>query len=93
MSQPNRFAGGFLLGAVFGGILGGVLGVALSQRSSAGSNSGAGRDSDDDRDAEGPIDNARRGLEDKISQLSDAIDDVQQQLRNVQPLADLQADD
>ncbi|ABB57283.1 hypothetical protein [Synechococcus elongatus] len=93
MSQPNRFAGGFLLGAVFGGILGGVLGVALSQRSAAALNAGAERDGDDDRDPEGPIDSTRRGLEDKIAQLSDAIDDVQQQLRNVQPLADLQADD
>lgn len=92
MSQPNRFTGGFLLGAVFGGILGGILGVTLSQRQTA-SASASDRDSDEDRDAEGPIDSTRRGLEDKISQLSEAIDDVQQQLRNVQPLADLQADD
>ncbi|WP_338430351.1 hypothetical protein [Synechococcus elongatus] len=91
MSQPNRFAGGFLLGAVFGGILGGILGITLSQRQAADSDQNLSGDSDDG--TEGPMDNTRRGLEDKIAQLSEAIDDVQQQLRNVQPLADLNADD
>lgn len=94
MSQSDRFAGGFVLGAVLGGVVGGVLGVVLGQRSAAKPDSSfaAGEEGDGDREM-GPLDSTRRSLEQKISQLSDAIDDVQEQLRNVPPLTELDAEE
>lgn len=97
MGQRDNFTGGFLAGAMFGGIVGGVLGVLLTTKLSteqlpqeeafnklSEGKSGKGRK----RQLKAPsteqsIEVARRGLEDKIAQLNDAIDDVRQQLGNV----------
>lgn len=95
MSQPDNFAGGFLLGAVFGGIVGGALGAVVaskvlnpqseepllsaSQADPRLSNKQKRRSL---KTANGQTDmeGARRSLEDKIAQLNDAIDDVREQL-------------
>ncbi len=93
MSQQDNFVGGFLLGTLVGGALGGVVGaLAASRMQQAG---GKPKKSSlpkverelafgefDDTDEDG-IEAARLGLEDKIAQLNEAIDDVRQQLGGI----------
>ncbi|MCU0570452.1 MAG: hypothetical protein MUF49_28250 [Oculatellaceae cyanobacterium Prado106] len=92
MSQPGNFFSGFLLGTVVGGVTGGILGVLVSSR--LAQPEGATADGLQKLDAkskkrqikaptEQSIETARRGLEDKIAQLNDAIDDVRHQLGSV----------
>ncbi len=88
MSNRDGFGSGLMLGAALGGLVGGVLGVVLSSRlSQDGSNSEVApikqsRRKNNILEAES-IEMARLNLEDKISQLNNAIDDVRQQLGNV----------
>lgn len=92
MSQQNNFVGGFLLGTLVGGALGGVVGALAASRiqQSGRKTKSALLKTDgslafgefDDPDEES-IEAARLGLEDKIAQLNDAIDDVRQQLGGV----------
>ncbi len=95
MSQQDNFSGGFLLGTFVGGLVGGLVGALLAsgklaeltaeenltpeekaiqatQRRSLKSSRG-----------QGDIEASRRGLEDKIAQLNEAIDEVRQQLGGV----------
>jgi gas vesicle protein len=85
MSQQDNFFGGFVLGTIVGGVVGGIAGVLVSSR--------LAQEEDGLKKVEGKvkkrslkppteqtIEVARRGLEDKIAQLNDAIDDVRQQL-------------
>jgi gas vesicle protein len=93
MSQQGNFFGGFLLGSVVGGIVGGVVGVLAASRRSASETPNAesfarveaktGKKRPLKPSSEQGIEVARRGLEDKIAQLNDAIDDVRQQLSTV----------
>lgn len=89
MSNRDGFTGGFIAGALFGGVVGGILGTLLaSNRSQEALPSGENAsDKDKKRMLKAPteqsIEAARRGLEDKIAQLNDAIDDVREQLGNV----------
>lgn len=90
MSQQGNFLGGFLLGTVVGGVVGGVIGTLaaarLAQTDTQKLDSSKTevktakkrplKASASDQNMEG----ARRGLEDKIAQLNEAIDDVRQQL-------------
>jgi gas vesicle protein len=83
MSQDN-FLGGFILGTVVGGVVGGIAGVLVSSRLSQSEEDGLKLDGRAKKRMKAPteqtIEVARRGLEDKIAQLNDAIDDVRQQL-------------
>lgn len=87
--------GGFLLGTVVGGIVGGITGVVVASRlSQPGAANEEGTVTKIDNKSEGKVTKkrqlraateqnmevARRGLEDKIAQLNEAIDDVRQQL-------------
>ncbi|NET54788.1 MAG: hypothetical protein F6K47_00825 [Symploca sp. SIO2E6] len=96
MSQQDGFTSGFLAGAVFGALVGGIVGVLVAaqkdnedeQQEQSLLNSSlskaraiTGRRSQ--LNAEESIEVARRSLEDKISQLNTAIDDVRQQLGTV----------
>jgi hypothetical protein len=89
MSQQGNFLGGFLLGTVVGGVVGGVIGTLAASRLQADPKleSKAEAKSAKKRQlkasSEPNIEVARRGLEDKIAQLNDAIDDVRQQLGTV----------
>lgn len=91
MSQSDNFLGGFLLGTVLGGVVGGVLGVVVASRLSSNEAENKTFKPLDDKErkrrlaapTEESIEMARRGLEDKIAQLNDAIDDVRQQLSSV----------
>lgn len=94
MSQQDNFSGGFVLGAIVGGVVGGIIGAALTSQRLAeeAETAGAKPELADAKprgkrrmraSAEQDIELARRGLEDKIAQLNDAIDDVRQQLGNV----------
>lgn len=97
MSQQGNFVGGFLLGTVVGGVVGGIVGVLVTSRlsqpgtteedSSISKLDAAERKSNRKRQlrasTEQNIETARRGLEDKIAQLNEAIDDVRQQLGTV----------
>jgi len=89
MSQQGNFFGGFLLGAVMGGAVGGVIGVlAASRLAQAEASDGKtevkpAKKRQMKAAPEQNMEVARRGLEDKIAQLNDAIDDVRQQLGTV----------
>lgn len=94
MSQQGNFVGGFLLGTVVGGVVGGIVGVLVTSRLSQPATpdedhsisklDSAGRKAGKKRQlrasTEQNMEVARRGLEDKIAQLNEAIDDVRQQL-------------
>lgn len=94
MSEQGNFVGGFLVGTVVGGLVGGVLGVLVASRLSQSEptdeeNRLAGLEGKPNKGSkkrqikastEQSIEVARRGLEDKIAQLNEAIDDVRQQL-------------
>ncbi|QYO68032.1 hypothetical protein [Leptolyngbya sp. 7M] len=91
MSQQGNFLGGFLLGTVVGGVVGGVIGTLAASRLQAepklDSDQRSGAKPVKKRQlkasSEQSIEVARRGLEDKIAQLNEAIDDVRQQLGTV----------
>ena len=91
MSQQDNFSGGFVLGAIVGGIVGGIVGsVVTSQRLAQESEETQKKPELQAKpkrrmraSTEQNIELARRGLEDKIAQLNEAIDDVRQQLGNV----------
>lgn len=96
MSQQGNFIGGFLLGTVVGGVVGGVIGALaasrLNQEAAEPEAAFPKLDKAESKPAkrkqlraptEQNMEVARRGLEDKIAQLNDAIDDVRQQLGTV----------
>jgi gas vesicle protein len=93
MSQQDNFSGGFFLGALIGGAVGALVGVVLTSpkeprdRPRAEVSSvpkprkrplrGLGDPSEQTMEV------ARQGLEDKIAQLNDAIDEVRHQINGV----------
>ncbi|WP_027255061.1 ssl2009 family thylakoid membrane protein [Planktothrix agardhii] len=88
MGNRDGFGSGFFFGATLGGLVGGVLGVVLANRINnqdrvdslleiQGKSGKATKLTGDNMEI------ARLGLEDKISQLNQAIDDVRQQLGSV----------
>jgi len=80
MSERDGFGSGFLLGTVVGGVVGGVIGaIAASRRK----HSDLSQEQQSQLEQEQGMETARRSLEDKISQLNLAIDDVRQQLGGV----------
>lgn len=87
MSQSGNFTSGFFLGALLGGLVGGVAGVLAANRTGhENSESSLTKLSDDISQGLASMSNdermevARRGLEDKISELNAAIEEVRQQL-------------
>ena len=92
MSQQDNFSGGFVLGAIVGGIVGGVIGAVVTSQRFAEEPEETKPELQDPRAkskrrmrgaSEQNIELARRGLEDKIAQLNDAIDEARQQLGRV----------
>lgn len=89
MSQQDNFVPGFIAGAVVGGIVGGVVGVLVSSRlASVPPEEFSKLESPKGKrqlkaPTEQSIERARQGLEDKIAQLNEAIDEVRQQLGSV----------
>jgi hypothetical protein len=106
MSQQDNFSGGFILGAIVGGVVGGIFGVALATAKTAQSplpeeDAKVARPrrrplrvptSSESPVTEQSMEVARQGLEDRIAQLNDAIDDVRQQLGSVNGKTDVTAD-
>lgn len=88
MSQ-NNFAGGFVAGAFVGGIIGGIVGVLASNRLRSDETDTFAQMPEEDRrrfeaaSTEEKMEIARRGLEDKISQLNMAIEDARLQMGKV----------
>ncbi|MEM7795500.1 MAG: gas vesicle protein [Cyanobacteria bacterium P01_C01_bin.118] len=89
MSQSSNFTNGFFLGALLGGLVGGVAGVLAANRISRSKDDedvSFSQLSEDIRQNLADMTNdermevARRGLEDKISELNAAIEEVRQQL-------------
>ncbi|NMF83799.1 hypothetical protein [Nodosilinea sp. P-1105] len=91
MSQQDNFVGGFLLGTLVGGALGGVVGALAASRMQSADRAktslpkadqplGFGEFEDLDEES---MEAARLGLEVKIAQLNDAIDEVRQQLGGI----------
>ena len=101
MSQSDNFLAGFLLGSLVGGIAGGVLGVVVSSKLSGTESEPPFKKALDKEPrkrkltppTEESIEAARQGLEEKIAQLNDAIDDVRQQLSSVNGNGVAEADD
>lgn len=95
MSEQDNFLGGFLFGAIVGGVAGGILGAVVASRLTSAEDPSAEEPFSKLEDKTKPrrkslrapsersIEVARRGLEDKIAQLNDAIDNVRQQLSSV----------
>jgi phage tail tape-measure protein len=94
-SDNDRFGGGFLAGSIFGGITGGLLGAWIATKVSKQISSDAG-DTDDASNrlakfrtasflngGDLEMEDARQGLEEKISQLNVAIDQAREQLSEV----------
>jgi hypothetical protein len=106
MSQQDNFSGGFILGAIVGGVVGGIFGVALATAKTTQQSTTAEADAKVARPrrrplrvptSEGPVTEqamevARQGLEERIAQLNDAIDDVRLQLGSVNGKTDVTAD-
>ncbi|MEM1280942.1 MAG: hypothetical protein AAGG53_13195 [Cyanobacteria bacterium P01_H01_bin.152] len=88
MSQQDNFGSGFILGTLFGGALGGVVGAVVASRVLQGRSTEKPlrlentepENTDAALPSEAEMEVARRGLEDKIAQLNNAIDDVRQRL-------------
>ncbi len=87
-NRGDRFASGFIAGAIFGSIAGAFAAVFLTNK--------LAELSSDESDGSKPsrqlglgdreavvIENARQGLEAKIAQLNEAVDDLQQRLSTV----------
>lgn len=94
-NQGDRFLGGFIAGSLFGGLVGGLVGSYLVNKLG---DSMLSDEDDGDVSIEGTlksarnllrrsndlsIEDAREGLEDKIAELNDAIDQARQQLHHV----------
>ncbi|MGB3616357.1 MAG: hypothetical protein WBA10_21375 [Elainellaceae cyanobacterium] len=88
--QQDNFMGGFLIGTIVGGVLGGLTGVLASSRLSNGPSAEHSDERSRTVNSVGSrrMESTRRGLEDKIAQLNDAIDDVRQQLNSVEVSSD-----
>lgn len=98
-NRTDNFGSGFVAGAIFGGVVGGLLGSFLTSRLAReippGEEpflEGNPKDKKPRREkrrrpfkptTELSIEEARQGLEVKIAQLNEAIDDVRHQLGNV----------
>ncbi len=92
MSQQDNFFGGFLVGALVGGVVGGVLGTLVAPRLSKQdtlesekkfSRLDGKKGEKRQLPTEQSIEVSRRGLEDKIAQLNEAIDDVRLKLGGI----------
>jgi gas vesicle protein len=94
MSQQDNFSGGFVLGALLGGAVGALVGVVLTAPKDRGASGPSSPISDVPKPRKRPLrglgdtseqtmEVARQGLEDKIAQLNDAIDDVRHQINGV----------
>lgn len=91
MSQQDNFVGGFLLGTLVGGALGGVVGALAASRMQGADRPKTSLPQTDSNLAFGEfealdeesMEAARLGLEAKIAQLNEAIDEVRQQLGGI----------
>jgi gas vesicle protein len=97
MSDRDNFTSGFVVGAFLGGVVGGILGTLVASRSTQGQRPAqplTPSDPPSDRtqklkqrsfraSSQPDVELARRGLETKIAQLNDAIDEVRQRLGTV----------
>ena len=92
-NQGDRFLGGFIAGSLFGGLVGGLIGSYLVNKlgdsmldeESDGSIEGTLKSARNllRRSDDLTVEDAREGLEDKIAELNDAIDQARQQLSHV----------
>ncbi|AFZ45854.1 hypothetical protein PCC7418_3750 [Halothece sp. PCC 7418] len=84
MSERDGFGSGFLIGTLVGGVIGGAIGAIAASRQQQ-SESDLSSDQTSRLENDESMESARRSLEDKISQLNLAIDDVREQLGGVKP--------
>jgi gas vesicle protein len=94
MSQQDNFSGGFFLGALVGGAVGALVGVVLASPKEERDRRPRAEVSSVPKPRKRPLrglgdpseqtmEVARQGLEDKIAQLNDAIDEVRHQINGV----------
>lgn len=87
MARREGFGSGFLLGSLVGGAIGGLVGAALVARKDDRNGEDGlfqapvALDADNNEDGL-PSPGARRSLEEKISQINLAIEDVRQRLNS-----------
>jgi gas vesicle protein len=100
--QQDNFSGGFILGALVGGAIGAVFGVVLANPKAKPPSINL-EDPQVPRPRKRPlrvstesteqsIEVARQGLESKIAQLNDAIEDVRHQINTVNGKAEVNSD-
>ncbi|MBW4551908.1 MAG: hypothetical protein KME35_12480 [Aphanocapsa sp. GSE-SYN-MK-11-07L] len=94
-NRSDRFASGFVAGTIFGSIVGGLFGALLANKLNEPLSEEEAKSEGKPTDGrlkrrsqlkstpELSMEDARQGLEAKIAQLNDAIDDVRQQISNV----------
>jgi len=82
MNEKDGFGSGFVIGTLVGGVVGGVIGAIAASRQKQANSEGTG-ESPSQLNSDESMESARRSLEDKISQLNLAIDDVRDQLGGV----------
>ncbi len=83
MANKDGFGSGLIVGAALGGLVGALIGASLASRSDEDEALVAGRERRRMRGARAGVaslESARQGLEGRIAQLNDAIDDVRSQL-------------
>lgn len=93
-NRSDRFGSGFIAGAVFGSIVGAFAAVFLTNKlaeleTGPADQLQSGRRLPLGINDEIAMESARQGLEAKIAQLNDAVDDLQQRLSSVSESTDL----
>ncbi|MEM9245005.1 MAG: hypothetical protein AAGA67_04595 [Cyanobacteria bacterium P01_F01_bin.153] len=88
MANKDGFGSGLVVGAAIGGLVGALIGASLASRSEEDEVLESGRDRRRMRGGRGgaSLESARQGLEGRIAQLNEAIDDVRSQLGTPMPM-------
>ena len=89
MANKDGFGSGLIVGAALGGLVGAFIGVSLATRSEEDEAPEIGRGRRRLRGARTrgkSLESARQGLEGRIAQLNEAIDDVRSQLDQSMPV-------
>ena len=89
MANKDGFGSGLVVGAALGGLVGALIGATLASRAEEDEVLEAGRGRRRLRGARSrgeSLESARQGLEGRIAQLNEAIDDVRSQLGTPMPV-------
>lgn len=89
MAKKDGFGSGLIVGAALGGVVGALIGASLASRAEEDEALESGRSRRrlrGSRTGGSNLESARQGLEGRIAQLNEAIDDVRSQLGTPMPV-------